>query len=81
MSSGTLGRVSEEVIESEKRARFLDLLGVAGGVDVYPDFEAGRLVPTVVPFFLLSTAGRSSTVTVEWFPESAMMRWVGWDDG
>jgi hypothetical protein len=34
MSSGTLGRVSEEVIESEKRARFLDLLGVAGGVDV-----------------------------------------------
>ena len=35
MSSGTLGRVSEEVIESEKRARFLDLLGVAGGVDVW----------------------------------------------
>lgn len=66
---------------SENRARFLDLLGVAGGVGMHPDFEAGRLVPTVVPLFLLTTAGRSSTVTVEWFPESAMMRWVGWDDG
>jgi len=66
---------------SEKRARFLDLLGVAGGVDMHPDLEAGRLVPTVVPLFLLTTPDRSSTVIVEWFPESAIMRWVRWDYG
>ncbi len=57
---------SNSGLGSEKRARFLDLLGVAGGVDMHPDFEAGRLVPTVVPLFL---------------PESAMMGWVGWEDG
>ena len=75
------GSSSVSGLGSEKRARFLDLLGVAGGVDMHPDFEAGRLVPTVVHLFLLTTPGRSSTVTVEWFPESAMMRRVGWDDG
>ena len=62
---------------SEKRARFLDLLGVAGGVDMHPDFEAGRLVPTAVPLLLLTGPGRSSTVAVELFPESAIMYWVG----
>jgi hypothetical protein len=66
---------------SENRTRFLDLLGVAGGVDMHPDFEAGRLVPTVGPLFLLTAANRSSTVTVKWFSESAMMCWVWWDDG
>ena len=65
---------------SEKRARFFDLLGVAGGVDMHPDFEAARRVLTV-PLFLPAPPGRSSTVVVECFPESAMMRWVGWDDG
>jgi hypothetical protein len=49
----------------------LDLSGVAGGIDMHPDFEAGRLVPTVVPLFLLTTAGRSSTVIVKCFLESA----------
>ena len=62
---------------SEKRARFLDLLGVAGGVDMHPDFEAGWRVLTVVTLFLPTTPGRSSIVVVECFPESAMMRWVG----
>jgi len=48
---------------------------------MHPDFEAGRLVPTVVPLLLLTTAGRSSTVIVKCFLESAIMRWVRWDDG
>jgi hypothetical protein len=46
---------------SEKRTRFLDLLGVAGGVDMLwrLDFEAGELMrgrrfgPTPMPLFLL----------------------------
>ena len=58
---------------SENRTRFLYLLGVAGGVDMHSDFEAGRLVPAIVPLFLLTAAGWSSTVVTKWFSESAMI--------
>jgi len=62
---------------SENRTRFLDLLGVAGGVDTYPDFETGRFVSIVLPFFLLTPACRSPMV--KWFPEPVMMCWVWWN--
>ena len=60
---------------------FLDLLGVAGGVDMHPDFEASRLMLIVVPLLLLTTIGRSLIVIVKCSLESAIMRWVRWDDG
>jgi hypothetical protein len=55
---------------SENRTRFLDLLGVAGGVDMlwHPDFEARGLIreqrfgPSLVLLFLLAATGRSSSV-------------------
>jgi hypothetical protein len=57
---------------SENRTRFLDLLGVAGGVDMlwHSDFEARGLIrerrfgPLLVLLFLLTATGRSSSVTV-----------------
>ena len=61
-------------LRSKKRTRFLDLLGIARGVNIYLDLEASRLVPTVVPLFLLTTPDRSLSVIVEWFPESAIIR-------
>jgi len=67
---------------SESRTRFLDLLGVAGGVDMlwHPDFEASELVRErrfgLMPFFLLTATGRSLSVVVESFPESAIIWWV-----
>ena len=57
----------------------MDLSGIAGKINVYLDFEASKLVPTVVPFFLLTTPDRSLMVIVKWFPESAIMHWVKWD--
>jgi uncharacterized protein YodC (DUF2158 family) len=67
-------------LRSENRTRFLELLGVAGGVDMNPDFGAGRLVPTVMPLFLLTAGGRSPTVIVTEVLESAMMYCIWWDN-
>jgi hypothetical protein len=58
-------------LRSGNRTRFLNILDVAGGVDMFSDFEAGELIrerrfrPTLVPLFLLAVIDWSSAVIVE----------------
>jgi hypothetical protein len=61
-------------LRSENCICFLDFLSIAREVDIYSDFEAGRLVPIVVFFLFLTIIGRLLTVIVKCFLKFVIIR-------